>query len=463
MIDCLTQYYRCPEGIGRFLPKGPLDAAGGYFQFGPGATCYGSCHGYQPAGVPAGALHDALQDVSIEDGRILLPFDPWQVIENLRREVYVGDWRHGSSSALARLYYFVRPALSVGVRKRLQRFHLRGWDKLSFPRWPVDCSVDNLLEQLMLLCLRASGVERIPFIWFWPEGSSSSVIMTHDVETKVGRDFCPTLMNIDDSFGMKASFQIIPEERYGVSPEFLQSIRQRGFEVVVHDLNHDGHLYRNRRQFLERAAKINSYGKEYKSDGFRAGVLYRKQLWYDALKFSYDMSVPNVARLDPQHGGCCTVMPYFLGDILELPVTTVQDYTLFNILNDYSINIWKRQVELIMEKHGLMSFIVHPDYIMKPRELGVYQALLDHLARLRQEKGVWITTPGEVNLWWRQRAEMKLVENGQGWQIEGGGKERARIAYAIEREGRLVITVQGPAEERSFGVPNVVIGAKSEN
>jgi hypothetical protein len=442
MIDCLTQYYRCPEGFGRFLPKGPLDSTSGYFQFGPGTTCYGSYCGYQTAHSPTDPLHDALRDVVIEDGTAYLAFDPSQVVENLRNEVYVSDWRHGSSSVLARMYYAVRPALGVGVRRYLQRFYLRGWEKKHFPRWPLDCSVDNLLEQLLLLSLRASGAERIPLIWFWPEGASSCAILTHDVETKMGRDFCPTLMDIDDSFGMKASFQVIPEDRYNVSPEYLQSIRQRGFEVVVHDLNHDGHLYSGREQFLKRAAKINSYGNEYAADGFRAGVLYRKQLWYDVLKFSYDMSVPNVARLDPQHGGCCTVMPFFLGDILELPVTTIQDYTLFNILNDYSIDIWKQQIEIIMGKHGFMSFIVHPDYIMKPRERGVYEALLNHLDRLRDEKSLWITTPGEVNRWWRQRAEMRLVKNFHGWEIEGLGKERARIAYASENHGRLVFTLE---------------------
>ncbi len=457
MNSGLTQYYCCPQQYARFARQESLAVADGYFQFGQGVTCFGSCCGHKPAEVAAGPLHDALQDVAVEDGIIYLPFDPGQVTENLRREVYVGDWRQGPSSVLTKLYYFVRPALGVGMRRHLQRFHLRGWDKVSFPRWPVDCSVDNLFEQLMLLSLRASGAERIPFIWFWPEGTSSCAIMTHDVETRVGRDFCTTLMDVDDSFGVKASFQIIPEERYSVAPSFLQSIRQRGFEAVVHDLNHDGHLYRDRQQFLERAAKINSYGREYKADGFRAGVLYRKQLWYDALKFSYDMSVPNVAHLDPQHGGCCTVMPYFLGDILELPVTTIQDYTLFNILNDYSIDIWKRQIDIIMAKHGFMSFIVHPDYIMKPRELEVYQALLSYLARLRQEKGVWITTPGEVNRWWRQRAKMRLVEDKERWQIEGAGKERARIAYASAKEGRLVITVQRPAEEAS-DVPSAVIG-----
>ncbi|HEX7628984.1 MAG TPA: hypothetical protein VF431_01455, partial [Candidatus Methylomirabilis sp.] len=59
-------------------------------------------------------------------------------------------------------------------------------------------------------------------------------------ETKRGRDFCSSLMDLDDSFGIKLCFQIIPERRYAVSAEFLASIRTRGFEIGVHDLHHDG-------------------------------------------------------------------------------------------------------------------------------------------------------------------------------------------------------------------------------
>jgi hypothetical protein len=306
------------------------------------------------------------------------------------------------------------------------------------------------------MSLRASGAERIPFIWFWPEGKSSCAIVTHDVETKVGRDFCASLMDIDDSFGIKASFQVVPEERYDVPVEFLNSIHLRGFEVVVHDLNHDGGLYKNRKQFLERAEKINSYGKAFGATGFRAAVLYRKQSWYDAFKFSYDMSVPNVAHLDPQRGGCCTVMPYFLGDILEIPVTTIQDYTLFNILHDYSIDIWKQQTNLIMERHGLMSFIVHPDYVMQQREREIYQCLLKHLATLRGDQSLWITTPGEVDCWWRQRAKMRVVEGQNGWCIEGIGSERARLAWASEIDGRLVLTLEASKESESQYVSKTV-------
>ncbi len=441
MDDCLAQYYRCPEQYVRFKTKKPLPANSGYFRFGEETICYGSYYGSQPAELPTGELQDALSDVAIEDGTVCLPFDPSEIARNLRCELYIGDWRKGAlTSVLANLYYFIRPVFSVRMRRHLQKIHLRGWERLTFPRWPVDMTVDKLFGQLMLLSLKSNRAERIPFIWFWPGGAPSCAIMTHDVETESGRDFCATLMDVDDSFGIKSSFQLIPEKRYAVSRELIDSIRGRGFEVAVHDLNHDGRLYKGREEFLKRADKINFYGKEYGAEGFRAAVLYRRQLWYDALQFSYDMSVPNVAHLDPQRGGCCTVMPYFIGDILELPVTTTQDYMLFHILNDYSIELWKRQIDLIMANHGLISFIVHPDYVVTSQERSIYESLLGYLDGLRKEKCVWMTTPSEVNRWWRQRAEMKLVADRDGWRIEGPGKERACIAWASEKNGRLEFT-----------------------
>jgi hypothetical protein len=449
MNEFLSQYYRCPEDSFRSALTGALSEASGYFRFGD-TICYGRYSGASPSGAVDNGLRDACRDTVTKNGVTYLPFDPAEVLENLRCELYTTPSRgFRVESGLARLYYLLRPIIPFGVRSYLKQVYLNDWEKLPFPRWPVDCSVDSLLQQLLLLSVKASPAGRIPFIWFWPEGASSCALMTHDVETKAGQQFLPTLMDIDDAFAIKASFQIVPESRYQVTSQLLAYLRERGFEIVVHDLNHDGHLYRSREQFLERAEKINSYGKKYGAEGFRAAVLYRNQMWYDALKFAYDMSVPNVGHLDPQHGGCCTVMPYFIGDILELPVTTVQDYMLFYILNDYSSATWERQVDLIMQKHGLISFIVHPDYVMKPRERGVYETLLAHLDRIRREKDVWITTPGEVNRWWRQRAAMRLVEDGDGLRIEGVGNERARIAYATERDGKLVMTVSASSQPAS--------------
>ena len=96
-------------------------------------------------------------------------------------------------------------------------------------------------------------------------------------------------------------------------------------------------------------------------------MLYRNTDWFGDLNFAYDMSVPNVGHLDPQPGGCCTVMPYFIGQMLEIPLTTIQDYSLFHILQDYSIDVWKRQIARILDGHGLASFNIHPDYIIEEK------------------------------------------------------------------------------------------------
>src|SRR5204862_1597721 len=186
----------------------------------------------------------------------------------------------------------------------------------------------------------------------------------------------------------------------------------RGFEINVHDLNHNGRLFASRDDFLRAVPRINEYGRRYRASGFRSGALYRNPDWFSALEFSYDMSVPSVAHLDPQRGGCCTSMPFFIGRILELPVTTVQDYTLFHVLNDYSLDIWKRQLDAITQQHGHASFIVHPDYVIEERARTTYQRLLEHLSRVLDVRQMWIALPHEVVRLWMQRRVMSVVLDG---------------------------------------------------
>jgi hypothetical protein len=254
-------------------------------------------------------------------------------------------------------------------------------------------------------------------------------------------------MDLDDAADVKSSFQIVPEGRYPVPGGLLDEIRARGFEINVHDLNHNGRLFADRAGFRSAVERINAYGRRYGAVGFRSGALYRNQAWFDALEFSYDMSVPSVAHLDPQRGGCCTVMPFFIGGLLELPVTTIQDYSLFHILNDYSIDVWKRQLDAITRQHGFASFIVHPDYVIAKRARATYQALLEHLALMRDERQTWIALPRDVDRWWRQRKAMTIVRDAGGWRINGAGSERARIGFATLTGDRLEFIC--PPEQRS--------------
>ena len=438
----ITDYFRCPQSFVDLGVKGHINGTKGFFRFGADAVCFGQAAG-DTRPVVNGHLFDASKAVGLSDNKVLLPFDASQVLDNLRYERYVGNGGNWLETAWAKdAYYRLRPFLPVALRKHLQRAYLRGWETRTFPNWPLDRSADALFERIMAVVLQATGREKFPFIWFWPEGHKACGILTHDIETKAGRDLTGQLMDIDDSFGIKASIQVVPEKRYSVSDAFLNSMRVRGFEINVHGLDHDGNLFQDRATFLESAKRINEYAEVFGSRGFRSPTMYRNVDWLRHLNFSYDMSIPNVARLEPQHGGCCTVMPYFLpGGMVELPLTTTQDYTLFNVLNDYSTTLWHQQIDLILRGHGLISLIIHPDYIFSQRAQHIYRQLLGYLQKLRNDEQVWVTLPGDVDQWWRQRSEMRLVQTGSQWTIEGPGSERARVAYAHLENGSLTYEI----------------------
>lgn len=439
MTKTLLDHYRCPEEFSScFSFVGEPSEQAQFFRFGQ-STIYGRLTSRlltEPRRQEVGNLS---VDAEVRNSHCLLPFDSDEVAENLYRERYpIKSWlATGPGRSGRQAYYALRSSLPFGVRRYLKRISLRGWEQKAFPFWPVDRTVDIMFEQLLLLAMEARGVSEVPFIWFWPKGYSGCVVMTHDVETSVGLAFCSSLMDLDDRYGMKSSFQIVPESRYAVPARLLQSMRDRGFEINVHDWNHDGLLFSDRNLFLTRVDKINQSAVEWGAQGFRSGALYRNLDWYDRFAVSFDMSVPNVGHLDAQPGGCCTVKPYFIGGLLEIPVTTTQDYMLFHLLRDYSISLWQRQLDLIVESNGLASFIVHPDYIIEERAQQVYMELLSYLSMLSVQKKLWIALPREINRWWRERSAMNLVRGESGWRVEGPGSERACVAYAI-RSGERV-------------------------
>jgi hypothetical protein len=435
MSNAITDRYRCAEQFVRTSSAAPLSAESSYFRFGRDLICYGRSCPVTSAASSDDPLANLLDEVRPGKTELQLPFDLTELVENLTHERYPARsngvaTRMGPNPLLKKAYYAVRGILPAPLRIPLQRIYFRGWDKITFPSWPLDTSVETLLETVLVLSMKSRGIDSVPFIWFWPDGASSATMLTHDVETEQGRDFCPRLMDLNESFGFSAAFQIVPEERYEVTPAFLGEIRGRGHEINVHDHNHDGNLFSDRRHFLKRIQAVNEYGRSWGAKGFRSAILYRNLDWYDALEFDYDMSVPNVGHLEAQRGGCCTALPYFVGDILELPVTTTQDYSLFQILRQHDIELWKTQAKLVLQKHGLLTFLTHPDYLIEKRAQDTYRKLLGFLSELQSKQKTWIALPRQVNQWWRQRSKMSLVPDGDGWRIEGEGKERARVAYA---------------------------------
>jgi hypothetical protein len=434
-MNILSDYYRCPPEYWNSIAstvESLCAVVSGSRSDMPGARLCSRYHELHPN----------------NPERCPLNGDMAAVVQNLRLERYcvaIEEKRHPIAKACKDLirstYYLSRPLMGVSFRRHLQRAFLRGWKAEGFPDWPVDTTVEAIAEHGMRNTVRTIG-KSIPFVWFWPERKSSCAIMTHDVETEDGLRFCPRLMDIDDEYRIKSSFQLVPESRYQVEEADVEAMRSRGFEPNVHDFNHDGTLFTDAAKFPARARKINDFRKRVGARGFRAGALYRNEEWFAALEFEYDMSVPNSARLDPQHGGCCTVLPYFVDGIIELPVTMIQDYSLFHIFNDYSTEIWQTQAKRIMAKHGLMSIITHPDYLMEDKPQRTYRALLDLLSGLRATANVWCALPHEVAEWWKARSQMIVHQEDGGWRVQGPQSERASVAWACVKDGAITYSFE---------------------
>jgi hypothetical protein len=78
MFDPVLDHYRCPSGFFDSEIKGERPPRPDFFQFGNGITCYGRCSN---------------AEVSSSAGRLYLPFDPAEVVDNLRLERYLGAER----------------------------------------------------------------------------------------------------------------------------------------------------------------------------------------------------------------------------------------------------------------------------------------------------------------------------------------------------------------------------------
>jgi hypothetical protein len=445
VMSSVRDYFCCPDEYVKYSIGAELCPTLDYFNLGPDAVCYGrllrrACHLHPESSWPASST-----EAESSGTQLVVPFDPNEVIDNLRLERYPDCQLSGRERALKAAYYTCRPATGLRLRTYLQKLRALNGLKRQFPRWPVDTSVEAICEHLLTRSLQANNLERIPFIWFWPDGAQGCVTVTHDVETASGRDRCADLMDLDESFGFKGSFQIVPEDRYTLSPGFLNRLRDRGNEICIQDLNHDGRLFDDLEEFRRRAALINRYRVRYGARGFRSAVLYRKPEWFEFLDFSFDMSIPNAAHLDPQRGGCCTVMPYFIGRLTELPLTTLQDYTLFHILGERSPDLWRLQVETILSKYGLVTVLVHPDYLTSRKNLAVYEELLAMLSEMRMQRPLWAALPSEIDAWWRARHRMAIVRDRGKWRILGDGAERARLAFArIGNGGKLIYEMADP-------------------
>jgi predicted glycosyltransferase len=250
------------------------------------------------------------------------------------------------------LYYRLKPFIPLRFRIALRRWRASRLRNVCGNSWPI-------LEQ----------AGKAPEGWRgWPEGKRFAFVLTHDVEGQKGLDRTPRLSELDASLGFRSAFNFVPEGEYRVTPELRAKLTADGFEVGVHDLKHDGFLYRSRAEFKTNAQQINQYVKSWNASGFRSGFMHHNLDWFHDLEILYDASTFDTDPFEPQPDGVETIFPFWVPGpdgrhgYVELPYTLIQDFNLFVVLKETTTDIWKKKLDWIAKRGGMALLIVHPDY-----------------------------------------------------------------------------------------------------
>lgn len=362
------------------------------------------------------------------EGNLFLPFDPAEVVETYWDESYaaVGHatgarWRR----AMVELYYRIRPALPRVVQIAVRRSFSHIQSRSQFPRWPVEPALHDFYDWL-LTSFADLAQEPVPWIAPWPDGHSWAFVLTHDVETQAGYENLPVVREVEVGLGYRSSWNFVPE-RYVVAESLVDDLLGSGFEVGIHGLRHDGRdLVAS--QLASRLPRMRSYADRWQAVGFRAPATRRDWAVMPTLGFDYDSSSPDTDPFEPQPGGCCSWLPFFNGNLVELPITLPQDHTLFVILRNTDGHLWTEKAEHLRGRGGLALLVTHPDYLHEQVRLDAYRALLEHVA---DDPGVWRALPREVASWWRRRAasELRLVDGR--WCVVGPAAQEGRVCYAV--------------------------------
>jgi hypothetical protein len=291
-----------------------------------------------------------------------------------------------------RVYYEIKPAiprsLQIVVRRLLVSRAIRRYRDI----WPINTK---------------AAVQ--PKDWTgWPHNKKFALVLTHDVDTVKGEDRCLELMKLDLNAGLRSAFYFVPG-KVRKSATIMPELKKNGFEVGVHGLFHDGKLFKSRAIFRERAAIINRFLSQWQAVGFRAECMHHNLTWIHDLNILYDASTFDVDPFEPQPDGMTSIFPFQIESritgnrYVELPYTLPQDFTLFVIMRQKNIDIWKKKLDWIAANGGMAMVITHPDYTnLESTRLGIdeypvafYQEFLGYV---KQKYGnqFWQALPSEV-------------------------------------------------------------------
>jgi len=219
------------------------------------------------------------------------------------------------------------------------------------------------------------------------------------------------LVAIEERLGFRSSFNFVPGD-YHVPEVLRQNLMERGFEIGVHGLYHDKNPFRSPSIFKKQSVEINRTLKDWGAKGFRSPSMYHDLELLHHLDIEYDASTFDTDPFEPQPDGMGTIFPLWVSNknpqkgYVELPYTLPQDFLLFILMQEKSIDIWKKKLDWIAMHGGMILLDVHPDYMAIDRihhyeeyPVKYYEELLEYI-KSKYDGQYWHVLPQDMAIFW---------------------------------------------------------------
>lgn len=330
----------------------------------------------------------------------------------VRKLRVISNWLGRHSLFLRnRIFYELKPLLPRNVQIYIRRAIVKRKREICTGVWPID-----------------ERAGKKPDGWSgWPQQQQFALVLMHDVDSAQGQSKCRDLMDLEERMGFRSLFSFVPED-YQVSAALRQELLRKGFEVGVHGLKHDGKLFITEQSFAKQAERINQYLKVWESVGFVSPSMHHNLSWMHKLNIEYDTSTFDTDPFEPQPDGVGTIFPFAVPEknghagYIELPYTLPQDFTLFVLMREKTIDIWKSKLDWIAERGGMALVITHPDYMsgnggtaLEEYPMALYEELLKYV-KDRYKGQYWHPLPKEMARFWSG--------NRAGWKRRQGPLEK---------------------------------------
>ncbi len=230
------------------------------------------------------------------------------------------------------------------------------------------------------------------------QGNKYSVVFTYDVDTKEGYNYLTELININNKFNIKGTFNFLTGFSYDLKQELVENLKKTGNEIGLHGVDHNISIgYRNNdyisKNIDSAVQDFQERGIEY--NGYRAPALSVSENLLKNLNrkdFLYDSSLQVCAPF--YHSVECN-FPYLYPELnlWEFPIA-IQDDTLFNdylMDEEKAYHTLKTIIEDIKNIRGMAVLIFHPGIVKNHVEF--YKKFVEYISK---DDEALITTPESI-------------------------------------------------------------------